>query len=194
MASGNLALVFGAVLAGAVVVDYGTKAVKSAFAAAPAGAAPSSTPALTGGTGALAPGAAGKLNSSQQTFAARLQADTGLDPTVIAGWLLSEEPASSSNAPNGANNWLNIGSFDSGNWAGGGSNVWADPTVAADATASFIMGHSVNGVTAPMHASAGIRAILNAAGASVAEQIAAIQHSGWATSGYPDLASIVAEF
>lgn len=132
-----------------------------------------------------------KLNSNQQAFAKRLSADTGLSLAVCQAWCLAEEPASASSAPNGANNWLNIGAFDSGNWAGGGASVWDSPVSAADATASFILGRPVNGQRAPMGASPGIRAIANSAGQSAAAQVSAIQNSGWATSHYPDLPSLL---
>ena len=39
--------------------------------------------------------------------------------------------------------------------------------------------------------SAGIRAILSTAGQSPAAQVAAIQRSGWASSGYPDLPGLL---
>ena len=74
------------------------------------------------------------LNANQQTFAGELAAKTGLAPNVVAGWVMSEEPASSKQAPNGANNWLNIGSTDSG-FYGAGNPAWSNPTAAADFTA-----------------------------------------------------------
>ncbi len=188
----NLALTFGAILAGAVVIDYGSRNVRSAFAStsspSSAGAAPTGSGAAPAGTGAVA---GGKLNANQAAFASRLQADTGLDPHVIAGWLLAEEPASASAAPNGANNWLNIGAFDSGGFAFGGSSVWSSPAEAADATAAFMLGHPVGGITPPAYGSSGIRSIIASAGQGIQAQIAAIQRSGWATSGYPDLPSLV---
>lgn len=131
------------------------------------------------------------LNADQATFAQRLAADVGLDAAVVRAWVASEEPASASSAPNGANNWLNIGAFDAGGWAGGGASVWADPTTAADATAAFILGRPVNGVSAPLSASPGIRAIAGAAGQGAAAQVHAIQTSGWASSGYPNLPALV---
>lgn len=186
----NLAILFGGALLGAVVIDYGIRSVKPAIASSGSSSPSSSS---SSGSGQLAPGAQGKLNANQQAFASRLQADTGLAPAVVAGWVLAEEPASSAQAPNGANNWLNIGSFDSGGWQGGGSTVWASPEGAADATAAFILGHPVNGITPPMYGSTGIRQIAAAAGQGIAAEIAAIQHSGWATSGYPDLPQLVNE-
>lgn len=184
----NLAVTFGALLAAGVVIDYGVKSTRSAFASSSAGAGSPGSGSAPAGTGAVA---AGKLNGSQAAFASRLQADTGLDPKVIAGWLLAEEPASATAAPNGANNWLNIGAFDSGGFAFGGASVWSSPTEAADATAAFMLGHPVGGVTPPAYGSAGIRSIIASAGRGISAQIAAIQRSGWASSGYPDLPSLV---
>jgi hypothetical protein len=127
------------------------------------------------------------LNANQQTFAGELAAKTGLAPNVVAGWVMSEEPASSKQAPNGANNWLNIGSTDSG-FYGAGNPAWSNPTAAADFTAQWM-----NGATAPGYgtASAGIRNILSTAGQNITSQITAIQHSGWASSGYPNLVDTV---
>jgi hypothetical protein len=150
-------------------------------------AAPSATPTVPGG-GMLPKSAASKLNPSQQKFASELAAKTGLNPTVIAAWVLSEEPASASQAPNGAHNWLNIGSTDAG-FYGADNPAWRDPVSAADFTARWLSGATATGFG---RASSGIRAILQTADKSVAEQVAAIQHSGWASSGYPGLAGVVA--
>jgi hypothetical protein len=146
-----------------------------------------------GGVGSL-PKNANNLNKKQQMFSATLQAAIGLEPCVICGWVLSEEPASSPVAPNGDNNWLNIGAYDAGGWAGGGSDVWSDPTKGGNATASFILGHQVNGINSPMSASSGIHAIANSAGKGVDAQVQAIQTSGWASSGYPNLMDVVNQF
>jgi hypothetical protein len=148
---------------------------------------------VAGGPGAL-PKNANTLNSKQQMFAKRLQGNIGLEPAVICGWIISEEPASASQAPNGANNWLNIGAFDAGGWGGGGSNVWSDPAKGADATASFILGRQVNGISSPLKAAASIHSIAASAGKGVDAQVSAIQHSGWASSGYPNLAQVVKQF
>ena len=127
----------------------------------------------------------GLLNANQASFAVRLAQDTGLDPYVVAAWVHSEEPASSRAAPNGANNWLNIGATGSGNF-GGGNAAWQDPVAAADMTAAWLKGTALPGFGAP---SAGIRAILHTAGKDAGTQIKAIQQSGWAASGYPNLQS-----
>lgn len=181
----NLAFVFGGALAAAVVIDYGVKSTKSAFANAGSGVSGGAASSPTvGGTGAGPSKGTGSLNTAQLAFAKRLQKDTGLNPAVISSWLLNEEPASSSQAPNGANNWLNIGAFDGGNWQGGSNPVWSSPESGADATASFILGHPVNGVNAPMYGASSIRAIIDTVGKSAQAQAQAIEASGWATSHY----------
>jgi hypothetical protein len=130
------------------------------------------------------------LNQSQRTFALRLAEDTGLDAGVVAAWVMAEEPASASSAPNGANNWLNIGCFDAGNWAGGGNSAWRTATSGADATAAWLHGNPLPGVG---YAAGGIVAILHSVGAPPAEQIQAIQRAPWASSHYPNLPALYRE-
>lgn len=144
------------------------------------------TPKQAQNAGAGATASTGLLNDNQAAFASRLSAQTGLDLYVVAAWVHLEEPASASKAPNGANNWLNIGDTGSGNFAGS-DPAWSDPIAAADKTAAWLKGQPIAGYGAP---SAGIRGILNTAGKSPATQIAAIQHSGWAASGYPSFGSV----
>jgi hypothetical protein len=134
----------------------------------------------------VGPAVASLLNNNQSQFAAELVQKTGLDGAVVAAWLLAEQPKSSARAPNGANNWLNIGATGSGNFAGS-NPAWTDPVKAADLTAAWLSGASIPGFgTASPH----IQAILHSAGQSADTQIKAIQTSGWAASGYPTLASI----
>jgi hypothetical protein len=149
-----------------------------------------STTAVGGavGTGALPAGASSRLNANQLAFAQELQKQTGLDGGVIAAWVLAEE-GGQSQAPNGPNNWLNIGATDSG-FYGGGNPAWQNPISAADETAAWLKGSSAAGFGS---ASPGIRAVLGTAGQSPQTQIAALQHSGWASSGYPDLPELYAE-
>jgi hypothetical protein len=124
----------------------------------------------------------GGLTPNAATFVNRLAADTGLNPAVIAGQVIAE--TSGYNTTNGPNNWLNVGSFDSG-FVDGGSNVWNDPITAADATASFITGKTVNGVNSPVGpASSSIQGILSTVGQSAQAQADAIQSSDWASSHY----------
>lgn len=132
----------------------------------------------------------GSLNSNQLSFANTLAKLTGLNIAVVKGWVLGEEPPSSSQAPNGANNWLNIGSTDSG-FYGASNPAWSDPVSAAHQTAKWLAGgHTVGYGTA----SSGIQGILASAGSSIAAQIAAIQNSGWASGGYPSLPNLASEF
>src|ERR1700733_5164120 len=127
----------------------------------------------TGGA-ALPASAQSMLTSDQQQFASRLAGDTGLDPSVVSAWLLAEESGGAAQSRQAQNNndWLNIGYTDSATY-GSGDSIWSDPTTAADAAAS-----------------AGIQGILSTAGSSPAAQISALQNSGWASSGYPDLPSL----
>jgi hypothetical protein len=146
--------------------------------------------ALGGQSAALPASAATLLTSGQQQYAARLAGDTGLSSSVITAWLLAEESGGAATSRQGANNndWLNIGYTDSATY-GSADAVWSDPITAADATAGWLHGQS----TIPGYgtASSGIQSILQTAGQSPAAQIAAIQGSGWASSGYPGLPSLL---
>jgi hypothetical protein len=138
---------------------------------------------------ALPTGATSQLTSAQQQFASRLAAQTGLDAGVVSAWLLSEESggAAQSRQAAGNNDWLNIGYTDSGTY-GSSDSVWSNPVTAADATAGWLKGQ--NTIPGYGTASSGIQAILNTAGQSPSAQIAALQQSGWASSGYPSLPSL----
>lgn len=148
------------------------------------GATASSTPVA-----GLPTGANTMLTSAQQTFASRLATDTGLDPGVVSAWLLAEESGGAAVARQSANNndWLNIGYTDGGTY-GSSDSIWSDPTTAADATAGWLKGQ--NTIPGYGTASFGIQAILGSAGQAPAQQIAALQGSGWASSGYPSLPSL----
>ncbi|MGZ4183277.1 MAG: hypothetical protein ACXVUL_21665 [Solirubrobacteraceae bacterium] len=146
---------------------------------------------VAGTSASLPAAAAGKMTTGQQQFASRLAADTGLDPGVIGAWLLAEENGSAAGSRQAANNndWLNIGYTDGGTY-GSGDSIWSDPTTAADATAGWLKGQ--NTIPGYGTASGGIQAILSTAGQSPQAQIAAIQNSGWASSGYPSLPGLYA--
>ncbi len=146
------------------------------------------TTATTGTTG-LPSNAGTMLTSAQQTFATRLAADTGLDSGVVSAWLLAEESGGAAVSRQSANNndWLNIGYTDSGTY-GSADNIWSDPSAAADATAGWLKGQ--NTIPGYGTASSGIQSILSTAGQSPQAQIAALQNSGWASSGYPSLPSL----
>jgi hypothetical protein len=148
-------------------------------AGAPAGAA---TPGLPTAASTM-------LTSAQQTFASRLATDTGLDAGVVSAWLLAEESGGAAVARQGTNNndWLNIGYTDGGTY-GSADSVWSDPTTAADATAGWLKGQ--NTIPGYGTASSGIQGILSTAGQAPSQQIAALQGSGWASSGYPTLPAL----
>ncbi len=143
------------------------------------------------GAGAGVPVTSGQLTSGQQQFAGELAARTGLDGDVVAAWELAEESGSHAIARAAADNndWLNVGYTDSGTY-GSTDSVWSDPVTAADATAGWLQGED----TIPGYgtASTAVQAILTTAGQPAAVQIAAIQDSGWASSGYPDLPGLYA--
>jgi uncharacterized protein YukE len=136
----------------------------------------------------LTPEAERELTTMQQQFVLRLAADTGLDPIVVAAWVQNEMngpyAAERQNANN--NDWLNVGYTDSGTF-GAGDAIWSNPLAAADATAMWLKGQ--NSVRGYLPATPRIRAILATAGGSPQTQISAIQGSGWASSGEPNLLS-----
>jgi hypothetical protein len=153
----------------------------------------------TGGLGLSASGsatlpsaAATLLTTDQQQFASRLASDTGLNPGVVSAWLLAEEngSAAQSRQAAGNNDWLNIGYTGAGTY-GSTDAVWSDPVTAADATAGWLEGQ--NTIPGYGTASSGIQSILSTVGQTPAAQMSALQTSGWAGSGYPDLPSIYAQ-
>ncbi|HKG04772.1 MAG TPA: hypothetical protein VKB03_16495 [Conexibacter sp.] len=153
-----------------------------AQAQAPAGVQPA-------GAAGLSAHAAGMMTPGQQQFATQLAVQTGMDPQVVAAWMLAEESggAASSREAQGNHNWLNIGWTDSGRYGTAGA-VWSDPIAAANATAGWLKGQDT--VAGYGRASAGVQSILTSAGQPPELQIAALQHSGWASSGYPDLPGV----
>ncbi|HEX4282821.1 MAG TPA: hypothetical protein VHZ27_18780, partial [Solirubrobacteraceae bacterium] len=163
----------------------------SSFANALAQAQDTASTSTIPGTGgaSLPTSAQTMLTSNQQQFASRLAADTGLDPGVISAWLLAEESggAAQSRESQKNNDWLNIGYTDSATY-GSSDSIWSDPTTAADATAGWLKGQ--NTIPGYGTASSGIQAILGTVGQPASTQISALQNSGWASSGYPDLPSL----
>ena len=143
----------------------------------------------TASTAGLPAAASTMLTSGQQQFASELASKTGLDPGVVSAWVLSEESGGAAVSRQGANNndWLNIGYTDSGTY-GSSDSVWSNPVSAADATAGWLKGQ--NTIPGYGTASAGIQGILSTAGQAPAAQISALQNSGWASSGYPNLPSL----
>ena len=139
--------------------------------------------------GGVAPAASPLLTSSQQQFAARLGADTGLDPGVVDAWVLAEESSGAATARQSANNndWLNIGYTDSATY-GASDSVWGDPVTAADATAGWLSGK--NTIPGTERRAAECRRSCRRLVRRRRAQISAIQSSGWASSGYPDLPAL----
>jgi peptidoglycan DL-endopeptidase CwlO len=146
------------------------------------------TPATT----ALPTGAGSLLTSNQQQFASTLAADTGLNPAVVSAWVLAEESGSAAQTRQAQNNndWLNVGYTDGGSY-GTSDTIWSDPVSAANATAGWLKGQS----TIPGYGAAGsgVESILQTVGQTPEAQITALQQSGWASSGYPNLPSLYAE-
>jgi len=145
----------------------------------------------SGGCSPAAPVNAQGLTSGQQAFGGELASRTGLDPGVVAAWMLAEESGGAAQARQAAgnNDWLNIGYTGSVTY-GGGDAIWASPATAADATAAWLTGQpSIPGYGV---ASAGVQAILTTVGRPASVQIAALQSSGWAGSGYPTLPALYA--
>lgn len=145
---------------------------------------------LAGTTGALSPKASSLLTAGQRTFATQLAAETGMNPQVIAAWMLAEQSGGAATSRESANNhnWLNIGYTDSKTY-GASASVWSDPAAAAHATAGWLKGEDT--VDGYGKASAGVQSILNSAGQSPEAQVQALQRSGWASSGYPDLPAVL---
>lgn len=138
---------------------------------------------------ALPPRAAQLMTPGQQQFATQLAAQTGLDSQVVSAWVLAEQSSGAAVAREraGNHNWLNIGWTDSATY-GASAPVWSDPSSAAAATAGWLKGaRTVDGYGT---ASAGVQSILSSAGQPPASQLAALQQSGWASSGYPDLPAV----
>jgi hypothetical protein len=169
--------------------DSSTGTDSSSFASALAQA--QDTGPTTGGA-ALPSSAQTMLTSDQQQFASRLAADTGLDPSVVSAWLLAEESGGAAQSRQSQNNndWLNIGYTDSATY-GSSDSIWSDPATAADATAGWLKGQ--NTIPGYGTASSGIQSILGTAGQPASAQISALQNSGWASSGYPDLPSLYSQ-
>lgn len=120
------------------------------------------------------------FSNNQNAFITAFAIDSGLDPRVVAAWVASEQPIGN-DYPVGHRdqNWLNIGLTDN-KWYQ--QENWGTATVAGVKSSRWMKGeYSVKGFgrSAPS-----IRAIAKTAGKSAEEQIAAIQRSGWASSGY----------
>lgn len=126
-------------------------------------------------------GANKHLTLDQQVFATVLAAQTHLDPTVVASWVLSENGGGGAN---GKNNFLGVGITGSGRY-GASDAIWANPVSAGLHTAEWLKGQA-GAVPGYGNSSSQIQAIAQTAGQPVAAQIAAIQYhgvGGWSTGG-----------
>ena len=132
------------------------------------------------------------LTTDQQQFATRLAADTGLSTQVISAWMLAEESGGAAQTRQSAHNndWLNIGYTDSGTY-GSSDSIWSNPATAADATAGWLKGQDT--IPGYGRAAPGVQAIMKTAGQSPQAQMTAIQNSGWASGGYPELAQLFSQ-
>jgi hypothetical protein len=182
-----------------------TAVVVGVFAAAGSGTAathPKAVPAVihvVTGThpkpSPVAPGSmpgARLLTTGQAAFGRQLVALSGLNPAVVSAWMLAEQSGSAARSyqDRNFNDWLNIGRTGSGDF-GTGDSVWADPARAAQATWGWMTGHASVPGYGPGAPS--VQAIARTAGHSAPVQIAAIQGSGWAGTGYPALPALYAQ-
>jgi hypothetical protein len=157
-----LALIFGEILLGGILIDHGVKDVKGALGSGSGTVTPSSS--LGTGTYSLK-----QLTGDQQTFGATLAKLSGLSPTFVDAWLLHEQPAGQPSAP-GSNNWLNVGYTDSGPDSTYYQIAGLSPAAAAAATWQWLQTNQPS--------------IAAAAGKSLSAQVAALENSGWASSHY----------
>jgi hypothetical protein len=176
-------------LQGAAAPSLAAQPVAAASATSFAGALAQAQAPVAAQPVALSPRAAQMMTPGQQQFATQLAAQTGLDPQVVAAWMLSEESggAADSREQQGNHNWLNIGWTDSGRYGTAGA-VWADPVSAANATAGWLKGQDT--IAGYGKASPGVQSILTTVGQPADVQLAALQHSGWASGGYPSLPGV----
>lgn len=197
----DIGLPFGVVVLGAVAAGGLILADRAGLLNGSGGASASGSPATgsvgqggSTGTGALSARASTLLTPGQQTFASELQRQTGFNPNFIAAWLYAEENGSAAAGRQASNNhdWLNIGYTDTATF-GASDSIWSSPITAADATAAWIKG-SKDAIPGYGQAAPSIQALAGTAGQSASAQVAALQSSGWASGGYPDLTSILNMF
>lgn len=128
------------------------------------------------------------FSPQQKAFIGTYAKATGLHPGVVAAQVAAEEPVGASSGYRGTQNWLNVGITNSGPF-GAANPAWHDPVKAAQLAAAWATGRtSIPGFG---HAAPSIvNAIRSTAGQAPQAQIAALQRSGWASSGYPNLPSL----
>jgi len=166
-----------------------TLSTSGGFGGAPNGPSFGSTPVSSAPSNPQTRGRG--FSSTQKDFIVAYASGTGLDIGVVAAQLANEESVGAT-LPSGHNdqNWLNVGNTDT-RWMGG--SVWTglNGSQAGDLSAKWATG--VATIRGFGHAAPSIQdAISGARGKPPAVQISALQHSGWASSGYPSLPSIYA--
>lgn len=130
------------------------------------------------------------FSANQAAFLRAFSAASGVNPGVAAAWMAAEEPVGAQSGDHGTQDWLNVGMTDSAS-LGTGNSVWTNPTKAGEATGKWLKGEwSDPGFGT---ASSGIQQITKLNGNPQA-QIHAIQNSGWASSGYPDLPGLYSTY
>jgi hypothetical protein len=128
------------------------------------------------------------FSPNQQRFIATYSKLTGLHPGVVSAQLAAEEPVGAHAGWHGTQDWLNIGITDRGP-QGAGNPAWRDPVSAAKLSAAWATGETP--IPGFGHAAPSIvNAVRSTAGASPQAQISALQKSGWASSGYPNLGQL----
>ena len=125
------------------------------------------------------------FSPNQQKFIATYSKLTGLHPGVVSAQLAAEEPVGAQAGWHGTQDWLNIGITDRGP-QGAGNPAWRDPVSAAKLSAAWATGQTP--IPGFGHAASSIvNAVRGTAGQGPQAQISALQKSGWASSGYPNL-------
>lgn len=135
------------------------------------------------------------VSPNQAQFISGLAQTTKLNPTVLAAWLRNEEPETNQNtdpAGHGRFNFLNVGITDSQPY-GAASTYWnTTPQAAGAATGNWLLGRLA--IPGFGKSAASIQTLGSVAGETPAQQIAAIQHSGWASGGETALPGLYSQF
>lgn len=132
------------------------------------------------------------FSPQQQAFIGTYSRLTGLNPGVVSAQVAAEEPVGAKSGYHGTQDWLNVGITDSGPM-GAGNPAWRNPVQAAKLAAAWATGKKPVpgfGTAAPSI----VNAIHSTAGKSPQAQIAALQRSGWASSGYPNLPALFSQY
>lgn len=142
----------------------------------------------------MAPPVGTLLSPQQQQFVTAFSQTTGLDPSVAGAWVRNEEPLLNQNtdpANHGRYNFLNIGITGSKNY-GNTMSQWNNPTQAGQFAGRWATGQAA--VPGFGTSSSGIQNIFKTKGMTPAQQIKAIQTSGWAAGGETALPGLYQQF